>query len=523
MMSNTEQLHYDVVVIGGGTSGLSAAWAAANAGAKVLLLERRNIVGGTGSMIITLFGLQSPTQKRLGIQHTVDELYTKLLEASHYQLNARLLRKFLMRSGDTIQWIEQDLGLKFNTVRTVTGTLKSAHAFGGDDMTGLTIIKKLQQELQDKGVDIMMGTRAKRLVRDNHGNICGVIAIKNDQEFIINTKAAIVCTGTITGNPELMKKHFPQIDWDPAKVRLAVRMEWNSGDGQCMTQEIGASSHCTISRHNYGPDNQFSGRAIVLTHRPEMMTVNKHGLRFIDESITIRHDDHSIFGSVLEDQPNYTCYAIMDEKNLQEMMRQKKVLCMHDEAFGNDVGSNDPAQNLVRDEASNELPPAPPLPSTSEATWMRGLAEHIQQQAKDGHMLIANTLEEVAAWIGCNASVLKNTVSDYNGFCREGYDGDFLKPQEWLWSISEAPYYVFVGTQGTDSCPGGIKINHNGEVVDDQQKPIGGLYAGGTGCSGIWGPGSTGDGYTLGGAFAFFTGQMSGENAAHYIKNIMFK
>jgi len=62
MMSNTEQLHYDVVVIGGGTSGLSAAWAAANAGAKVLLLERRNIVGGTGSMIITLFGLQSPTQ-----------------------------------------------------------------------------------------------------------------------------------------------------------------------------------------------------------------------------------------------------------------------------------------------------------------------------------------------------------------------------------------------------------------------------------------------------------------------------
>ena len=113
--SNTETLEIQIVIIGGGGAGLSAAAAAAEKGAKVILLEKRRKLGGTSAMAQGLFGAESMPQKRLKIDAQRDELFKIAMRFAHWNINPRIVRAYIDKSGDTIRWLEEK-GVDFDVI-----------------------------------------------------------------------------------------------------------------------------------------------------------------------------------------------------------------------------------------------------------------------------------------------------------------------------------------------------------------------------------------------------------------------
>ena len=105
----------DIVVLGCGGAGLPAALTANEKGKKVLVLEKRGIVGGNALLAEGFFAAESPAQKRLLIDAKRDSLLKTALEYAHYKVDPRILRAFINRSGDTVRWIEEK-GLTINHV-----------------------------------------------------------------------------------------------------------------------------------------------------------------------------------------------------------------------------------------------------------------------------------------------------------------------------------------------------------------------------------------------------------------------
>ena len=111
-----KQLETDVVVVAAGLSGLAAAVAAAEAGARVIALEKAPSTGGAANMGMGPAAAGSPLQKASMIEVTPGELFRRHMFYTHYQVDARLVRDYYFKSGDTIAWL-QDMGVEFNSVR----------------------------------------------------------------------------------------------------------------------------------------------------------------------------------------------------------------------------------------------------------------------------------------------------------------------------------------------------------------------------------------------------------------------
>jgi fumarate reductase flavoprotein subunit len=130
---------------------------------------------------------------------------------------------------------------------------------------------------------------------------------------------------------------------------------------------------------------------------------------------------------------------------------------------------------------------------------------------------IAKSWKEIANWIGADPKVLRNTINEYNSFCKDKYDEMFFKERRFLQPLQTPPYYAIKCYQGFYNTIGGIKINHYMEVLDEKDNPIPGLYAAGTDTGG-WESRT----YCLplsGNAFGFAinSGRMAGENATKYL------
>jgi succinate dehydrogenase/fumarate reductase flavoprotein subunit len=317
--ANTSDLQTDVLVIGGGGSGLPAAMAAMEAGAKVILIDKRKMLGGTAIMAMGMFAVESPAQKRLGITHTADECFTEHMDLSNWTCDAKLVRNWLDGSKDVVRWLETK-GIDFDNVQAFTGIKNFYHQVANQpSMTGKTIVDMLAKECQEKGVVILMETRAQRLLTDTKGSVVGVLANQNDKELKITAKSVIIATGSISGNNELLKRYYPEVSFDNVMIMAAV--PHNTGDGLYLAQEVGAAKDASISTLFIGPHNHpHNARVGLLVRRPHMMLVNRLGERYSDESLFCRHQWGWFAGMALDRQPGRMCYTLMDHKILQDMI-----------------------------------------------------------------------------------------------------------------------------------------------------------------------------------------------------------
>jgi fumarate reductase flavoprotein subunit len=150
-------------------------------------------------------------------------------------------------------------------------------------------------------------------------------------------------------------------------------------------------------------------------------------------------------------------------------------------------------------------------------TKLTELEKKLRLESQKGGVKISKSLEEVASWMGAAPNVLKTTIDEYNHFCDRGCDEMFAKDRRFLMPLHTPPYYGLKCYQGFLGTIGGIKINHHMEVLDQQEEPIPGLYAGGNDTGG-W----ESDTYSLvlsGFAFGFAinSGRIAGENAVEFV------
>jgi fumarate reductase flavoprotein subunit len=472
-----ENLEADIVVIGGGGTGLAAAVSAAEKGARVILLEKRGL-GGNSALAQGLFAADSPVQKRMNISAPKDEAFRIVLEYSHWKINPRIFRSFLNKSGDTIRWLEEK-GLVFiENTESRPGEISWFHLPGGITGGGVRIIKALSQKCEELGAQLFIRCPARRILTNEKGKVTGVLAAMKGKELRISAKSVIIATGGYGGNKRLLKKYYPSYNKNIHSVGVP-----NMGDGLLMANEVGAANE-GLGNALLHPHVFLGSKYIgALSWQPYSVWVNKRGVRFADETIIYRSPE---CGNVADRQPDKCVHVLIDEKIKKSLVEDGLVRRM-------------PWLNL------------------DEKNYRTKLEEGLQEAVDKGDVKISASWDDIATWIGASPEVLNDTIEEYNSFCDQGYDEIFIKDQRYLQALRTPPYYAIRCYLSLMTTIGGIKINHHMEVLNKHDNPIPGLYAGGD-CAGGWEtdtycmllPGSA-----LG--FAINSGRIAGVNAAKYV------
>ena len=472
--SKSESFGSQIIVIGGGGAGLSAAVTAAEKGGRVVVLEKRPLLGGNTNMSYVMFGAETPFQKRMKIDVSRDFAFKLAMGYAHWKSDPRIVRAFIDKSGDTIRWLEEK-GIEFEHMPNYYPD-QVPRAFQIVKGGGAAMTKILFEECKDLKVQFLYQTAAQKILTNKKREVIGVLAIGKEKKVTIPGKSVIIATGGYAGSKALMKKYCPDYSEDLVQFGMPISV----GDGLCMATGVGAATEGLGLLQLLGPRFATSSYVAAIVVEPNTIWLNKKGERFADESLSFSWPEA---GNALARQPDKVCYNVFDEKIKQIFMNEGI------------------SRGWIK------------YPT---GTKMTELDKEIRGQLSKGEIKISNSWEEIAKWMEVAPQVLKATIDEYNGACDQGYDPTFAKDPKFLIPVRTPPFYALKCHQGFHTTVGGIKINQHMEVLDRQDEPIRGLYAAGSDTGG-W----EGDTYCLdlsGSAFAFAisSGRIAGENALKY-------
>ncbi|MBP2651711.1 MAG: fumarate reductase/succinate dehydrogenase flavoprotein domain protein [Firmicutes bacterium] len=483
-----KKLSCDVVVIGAGGSGTVAAVRAAECGAeKVIVIDKTGRAGGNAWMAVGMFATNSQKHKRAGYKDTTDELFLDAMKATRWATDPKIVRAYIENSGKLADWLENK-GMDFELIafdphKSLIGIKerRSHHKVEdpshGPGFMGSTVVETMLGEFPKYNIELLTKTKVTKLLTDSDGKITGVMATAQDEKIEVTAKSVILAAGGFGANKEMLKEHFPNLFGVDGNV-TRLSLGHSTGDGIVMANEVGAVTGENMGVLLFGPGHHpWSYRVHNVLQRPYCMWVNKNGERFASE--TAGFDA----ANAMYRQPETILYGIIDEAT-------KEFIINADDSSGDKQMSSD-------------------------REYMEQLAVDLKKENDRGKVVkIADTLEELAAFIGAEPATLKATVDRYNLFCSEGVDKDFMKEKQYLRPITKAPYYAILGVRCYDTTHGGIKINERLEVIDKQGKVINGLYATGDNASGWvtqdYGP------IAASLTWCFNSGYMAGEQAAKH-------
>jgi len=438
-----EMVEVDVVVVGGGASGLMAALSAASddltyteSGLRVLLVERNAYLGGS-SMMST--GDQSSTggsriNRNAGVDTTADEIMKILADNfdidSMSNVNPDYLYNIFDVSGTTLDRL-LDRGAPYRELCTYnSGFAKNGESlyqrvflnaspygeFAGAKGGGFT--KFLGRELEIMNVDVRLNTWAESLVVENN-EVKGVRVSGPDGDYTVRAKKTILATGGATRNRDLLNEYAPDgINLYPYSGA------GDYGEGIIMARECGAE---IINGGSNGGVQGFlvpnwiegtEGPSFLFYYMASGVTVNKQGERFFRE---IGASDYTKILAASQ-QSDATVYGIIDSKH--------------------------PYISLI----------APALEA--------------------GHAHKADTLEELAEMIDVNTEALLKTIAQYNSDYESGADDSlFGTPHDQMLPVLEAPYYAYHIQPAVLNTMIGPRVNANGQVLKADGEVIKNLYA----------------------------------------------
>ncbi len=470
------------VVIGSGGAGMAAAVTAMQRGVKnIIVLEKSSFLGGNSRMAGGDLHVADPADKDNG-NRKVDDEFRETMAFHHYRMvDPKVLRAFLDESSNTVDFV-RELGIPYRNGGTM---VDNKYPFGNF----YAVIKRMAEVLLEGGHEILRNTGATRILTDADGKICGVEAVAENGEFVhIETPAACITTGGFTGNSQLLHEYFPE-EYDDLFYTDALPLD---GDGIALAKSAGAalSKHCTLVKENgYSCDSRLDAPNRS-GHQPCSIWVNAYGERFLDESNTMGNETTN----ALVRQPGMIGYAIFDENVFYEMEHNPDMMRGPRPGGGEDGGPGGP-------------PPG----------GMGGPKDSLEREYKlnTGWVQKADSIGELAEKIGADVETFTATVAEYNEFCAVGRDGLFAKDPKYLVPINKGPFYalkfrpILIDTQGP------IVVNARMEVLDENHKPIPGLYAGGVCTSGCQGNDYHLRGSNLG--YAVTSGRIIGMSVAKYL------
>lgn len=489
-----ETVETDVVVVGMGASGTTAAVRAAEAGASVIGIEATETLGGFGNAAQGMFAVGSVEQKdRYGEDgETTDEeyWYEHFTERNNNIGNAKLIREFISEAKNTVSYMLNH-GVGFFLSKTAQqiahfDTEVVYHRWNNADP-----FSYLGEALDENGVEVRYNTTATKILTDSEGNVTGVECTKKDGSTLtVNARSVIISTGSFANNADLMSETLGEDVYANCMVLAGsylpgVEMMWEIGadEGELLTMNHGVNT--------IGAEETVS----ELTLNSPILWVNNQGKRFMNEDLL---KDTVEFTSAVVAQGG-TAYTIVDQATVDRWTD------MSQENTGTWVHYWD--RNGIIDE--NGEPTIYHAPIAIE-DWNAGF-ESLTEAGEGG---VFETLEEAAAFIGCPVEDLEETVKNYNSYVEAGYDEEFFKSAESLtYKVSEGPYYVTKGHAGVLGALGGVNTNEKLQVLSTDHTIIANLYATGNNVSGI-SSGTYQDVEGVGLGFSLTSGRLAGIEAA---------
>ena len=442
---------WDVIVVGAGLAGLSAAVSACEAGARrVALLEKDALIGGHSIMSSGYLNAVDPKrQTPQGIDDSVEKMVQQSLEVGEFQGDPELMHIMAAHSEDAVDWLEKH-GVRWSdhVFESLSSMQKRAHV-SSPVRAGYDYVMALLESADRLGIYVRLQHDVKRLLLEN-GRVCGVAGVRagmsGKEDFSFRGNATILATGGFGANVTLREKWARGLTegMETSANPKGWLTDGATGDGLLMAKAVGADLTQTDSillvPYLGGRVTGYVGADIFLT--PE-------GKRFVNEGAS-----WSTLRDAMRALPNGRMWVLTDSASVKN------------------------------NEFSGKL--------------------------FSGVIRKADTLDEVADVIGCKTRVLKETVDRYNGFVRTGKDEDFGK-QTLLQTIEKPPFYFGEERLNVHSTEGGLRIDAEARVLDRNHRPIPGLYAAGETVGGIHGRSRPGGNGTLS---CVVFGRIAGKSAA---------
>ncbi len=486
-----KELQTDVIVVAAGLSGLAASIAAAENGAKVITFEKSTTTGGAANMGMGPLGIGSRIQREQMIALTPGEAFRKHMYFTHYRVDARMVRDYYFKSGDTIDWL-MDMGVEFVGVQRAFSAPEATRAYSDGEFTwhvvkpegggmpgprcATAMTKKMTERAKELGVEFRFETPVKKILMED-GAAVGIIAVdKNGEEIEARANAVIICTGGFGDNPEMIKE---QTEFEYANTIYNFAIPGMKGEGIKMAWEAGAGKEPCIMELMYQLPDNMNHFILDGAFRQPCLWVNRNGQRFMPED---QIANTTFTGNAIAAQPGKVAYAIFDSKMLKKYKKK-----------GPDIISHVHPHDLF---------------DHFDEQWERDLADGYEPIAQ------ADSIEELAEKLGIDVEGLVQQVEEYNELCANGYDEIFEKDRMYMQPIEKAPFYICRQNVGAYGSLGGVKINHKTQVLTQDSKVIPGLYCAGTDACNIFGDSYPFilSGNTMG--FCLNSGRIAGENAS---------
>ncbi len=466
----TETLTTQVLVIGGGGSGISASITASDAGAQVLLVEKMPFLGGAASISggqVNSGG--SEYQKTKGITNDSPETIAADLMKGGHDLNDKMLVDLYSKAvGPTFDWMVNDVGVKFEPDVVKAAEHSVDRIFIGEGKAA-GINDSMLKKLESTKTDVKLNTKVTQLIVENDKVVGAKAEDTAGTQYEIKADLVVLCTGGFGYNQDLLPQSLkPILYYGPVS---------STGDGLVMAQELGAATQMLEYGKIYpngieiGPGiarSTISANAAVFNNTGTIL-VDRSGKRVANET-----GPYADIRTVLLDQPDKTLFLVMDQEAF-DLFREK---CKENK-YAND-------QELDQWVANNgSIPP----------------------------VFANNTdLTAAAAAAGVDGKALTATVDEFNKMVAAGNDTTFgrkiTKP------LGDGPFYIVEQKPRFATTLGGIKINDKMEVVKESGETIPGLMAAGEVIGGLHGDDSM---PSVCVSWAFTSGRLAGLSASEAV------
>ncbi|MGV8082198.1 MAG: FAD-dependent oxidoreductase [Coriobacteriia bacterium] len=440
----TETVDTDFVICGAGGCGVAAILEANDLGLNAILLEKKEVAGGTFAFAAIHFAPNNHYQIEQGKSADVNTIINTIQTYNHYTISHNLLVKYINKTPETVKWAEK-LGGKFEYFPAFGGS--SLRYAGGTNEGGtgggIDLIKVLIDEAKKRKLDIRYSTPAQELIKDSTGKVTGVLATDSNGKVIqFNAKAVLVCTGGWANNRDFLRD-LGRVD--PDRV-ISPGYDGRDGDGVYMARKAGAAwARGDRTIMFYGPHLPKApwGEELYKGVYQPTLWVDENGNRFVNEG----NFNFAECGSALL---NTKRMFVLQTQDIIDNIDANGAI----DGFSSAGGAGDP-----------------------KGKYKTALAADIA--AGDSRVHKANTVAELAAAMGVDATNLQATVDQYNELCAAGKDTDFFKGAARLQPLKTGPYYAFECDNGFFTTVGGVRINEDILAVDDNGSPIEGLYVAG--------------------------------------------
>ncbi len=445
---------YDIVIVGAGGAGMTAALEAKAAGMNPVILEKMQVAGGNTSKSSSgMNASETKFQKEQGISDSNDLFYEETLKGGHDTNDKELLRYFVDHSADAIDWLDTN-GIKLNNI-TITGGMseKRTHRPEDGSAVGKYLVSGLLKKVQEQAIPIFVNANVQGIThQDGKATGVKVLFTEKNEEKSIAAKSVVITAGGFGANMEMITKVRPDLEG-----YVTTNQEGSTGDGIKMIEQMGGTTvdmdqiqvHPTVQQENsYLVGEAVRGEGAIL--------VSNEGKRFVNEMAA-----RDAVTAAINKLPEKSATLIFD-------------------------------------------------------SGVRARAKAVEHYVKMGFVKQADNIKDLAEQVNVPADQLQKTLDGWNAAVKNKKDPEFGRKTGMEHDLSAAPFYAIKIGPGIHYTMGGVKINTNTEVLDQNGKPIQGLFAAGEVTGGLHGENRIGGNSV---AEIIIFGRQAGIKSAEYAKS----